>query len=195
MPTDDPSSDQTRITDGDSSRPDGADPWPGLQPVPSPAGADRSYRSVGFTISTIGYAVARRFRDRLAPLGLRPRDFALLHSVATTEGVTQQVIAERMRVAPSRMVAFVDSLEERGLLERRPNPDDRRARALFLTPEGRDLLARAFAVPTEQEELLTSDLSDHERDQLLNLLGRVGAQVGVPPGIAASMGHTGLADE
>jgi DNA-binding MarR family transcriptional regulator len=119
----------------------------------------------------------------------------LLHSVATTEGVTQQAIAERMRVPASRMVAFVDSLEQRGLLERRPNPDDRRARALFLTHEGRELLRRAFAVPIEQEQLLTRDLSDHERSQLLNLLSRVGMQVGVAPGIDPSMGHTGLADE
>jgi DNA-binding MarR family transcriptional regulator len=195
MATNDPTADETPMAGGGPSRPDGGDVWHGLQPVPTPDTADRPYRSVGFTVSTIGYAIARRFRDRLAPLGLRPRDFALLHSVATTEGVTQQVIAERMRVAPSRMVAFVDSLEERGLLERRPNPDDRRARALFLTQEGRELLRRAFAVPTEQEELLTSELSDNEREQLLDLLGRVGSQVGVPPGIGSSMGHAGLADE
>src|SRR5205823_14821673 len=81
-------------------------------------------QSVGFTISTIGYALAQAFRELLEPLGLEPKVFALLASVASTEGVTQQAIAERMRVAPSRMVAFVDSLEERGLLERRQNPDD-----------------------------------------------------------------------
>src|SRR5437763_16659719 len=91
-------------------------------------------RSVGFTISTTGYAIARRFRELLAPLGLEPRDFALLRTVAMSEGVSQQAIGDQMNVAPSRMVAFVDSLEERGLLERRQNPDDRRARALFLTP-------------------------------------------------------------
>lgn len=199
MPRSDKSPDTAPIPD--SSLAAGADPpaWPGgVRPVTAdmaPADAERAYRSVGFTISSIGYAIARHFHERLAPLGLHPRDYGLLHSVATTEGVTQQAIAERMRVPASRMVAFVDSLEQRGLLERRPNPDDRRARALFLTHEGRELLRRAFAVPTEQEHLLTSELSDHERKQLLNLLGRVGMQVGVAPGIDPSMGHTGLGDE
>ena len=100
-----------------------------------------------------------------------------------------------MRVAPSRMVAFVDSLEERGLVERRRNPSDRRARALYLTAAGRELLARAFAVATAHEQQLTSDLSGEEREQLLELLARVGAHVGIPPGVNASMGHSALGDE
>lgn len=187
----------TRTTPGS---PAGVDtgPWPdGLALVegmaaPSP---DRPFRSVGFTISTTGYAIARRFREALAPLGLEPREFALLRSLAGLEGVTQQAIAEQMGVAPSRMVAFVDSLEERGLLERRQNPDDRRARALYLTTPGRELLGRAFAVAADQEQALTGDLSSEERQQLLELLSRVGEQVGIPPGVHAAMGHSALADE
>jgi DNA-binding MarR family transcriptional regulator len=156
---------------------------------------ERPFRSVGFTISTTGYAIARRFRELLEPIGLEPREFALLRSVAASEGVTQQAIAERMGVAASRMVAFVDSLEGRGLLERRQNPDDRRARALFLTAEGRQLLGRAFTVAVEHEQRLTADLSVDERAQLLELLGRVGVHVGIPPGVHAAMGHSALVDE
>jgi DNA-binding MarR family transcriptional regulator len=152
-------------------------------------------QTVGFTISTTGYALASAFRELLAPLGLEPKAYALLASVASSEGVTQTAIAERMRVAPSRMVAFVDSLEERGLLERRQNPADRRARALYLTPAGHDLLARALALSNQEEQRLTSDLSDEERRQLLDLLGRVGAHVGIPPGVQRTMGHSSLADE
>jgi DNA-binding MarR family transcriptional regulator len=164
-------------------------------PDPSTPRPERPYRSVGFTVSTTGYAIARRFRELLAPLGLEPRDFALLRSVASTEGVTQQSVAERMGVTPSRMVAFIDALEMRGLLERRQNPEDRRARALFLTDDGRELLGRAFAVAVEHEQRLTSGLEEGERDHLLELLGRVGAQVGIPPGVHAGMGHSAMADE
>ena len=156
---------------------------------------ERPFRSVGFTISTTGYALARRFRELLEPVGLEPREFALLRTVAAAEGVTQQAIAERMGVAPSRMVAFVDSLEGRGLLERRQNLNDRRARALFLTAAGRELLGRAFAVAVAHEQRLTADLSADERGQLLELLARVGAHVGIPPGVHAGMGHSALVDE
>ena len=181
-------------------RVEGGGPWPaGMVPAPmdgtGPPGAERPFRSVGFTISTTGYAIARRFREFLASLGLEPREFALLRTVATAEGVTQQEIGERMGVAPSRMVAFVDALEERGLVQRRANPEDRRARALFLTPDGRELLGRAFAVAVEYERKLCSDLSAEEREALLDLLARVGAQLGIPPGVHVGMGHSALADE
>jgi DNA-binding MarR family transcriptional regulator len=146
-------------------------------------------------ISTTGHVISRQFRELLAPLGLETRDFALLRSVATSEGVTQQAIGERMGVAPSRMVAFVDSLEQRGLLERRQNPDDRRARALFLTPAGRELLERAFAVAAQHEQRMSSELSAAERKQLLELLGRVGDQLGIPRSAHAAMAHSALPDE
>jgi DNA-binding MarR family transcriptional regulator len=191
---------KTRQVPQDSSVGERAGPWPGnLGPAPidgiAVPGVERPFRSVGFTISTTGYAIARHFRELLAPLGVEPREFALLRTVATDEGVTQHVIAERMGVGPSRMVAFVDSLEQRRLLERRENPDDRRARALFLTPEGREVLGRAFAVAVEHEQRLCGELSDKEREQLLDLLARVGVQLGIPPGVHAGMGHSALADE
>jgi len=170
------------------------------QPTRHHAGVERAvpeqpFRSVGFTISTTGYAIAKRFRQALAPLGLEPREFALLRAVASSEGVSQQAIAEQMGVAPSRMVAFVDGLEARGLLERRQNPDDRRARALFLTPAGRALLERAFTRAVEHERTLCGELTPEERERLLELLARVGARVGIPPGVHAGMGHSALADE
>ena len=171
--------------------PDGAPPTEGA----APADGGPPFLSVGFTISTTGYALSRAFRELMAPLGLEPREFALLRNVATSEGVTQQAIGERLGIAPSRMVAFVDALEERGLLERRQNPDDRRARALFLTPAGRALLEQAFALAVKHERRLTSDLTSEEREQLLELLGRVGAKVGVPPGVHVGMGHSAMADE
>ncbi len=178
-----------------------AEPVPRLWPANFTAdggGSPRAagpFRSVGFTISTTGYAIGRRFRELLAPLGLEPRDFALLQTVARTEGVSQHAIGERMNVAPSRMVAFVDSLEERGFLERRQNPDDRRARALFLTRRGRRVLERAISVAAEYEQGLTNELSSEQREQLLDLLASVGAQVGIPPDVHAGMGHSAMADE
>jgi DNA-binding MarR family transcriptional regulator len=181
--------------------PDADHPWPGdLTPAPldgiapSPESA-APFQSVGFTLSTTGYALSRRFRELLAPLELEPREFALLRAVGASEGQSQQAIGERLQIPPSRMVAFVDALEARGLLERRQNPDDRRTRALYLTDAGRDLLGRAFAVAVAHERDLSADLSDEEREQLLALLQRVSARLGLPPGVHAAHAHSALADE
>jgi len=151
------------------------------------------FSGVAFTLSSIGYAVAKRFRRILEPLALEPREFALLRAVGALEGQSQQAIGERLLIPPSRMVAFVDALEARSLLERRHNPHDRRTRELHLTEAGQDLLARAFSLVAGFEFELISDLSDAEQDQLLELLQRVGAQLGVPGGLPAA--HPALAEE
>jgi len=160
-----------------------------------PLVASAPFKSVGFTVSSIGYAVGRRFHQILAPLELEPREFALLRAVGAAEGQSQQAIAERLQIPPSRMVAFVDALEARGLLERRHNPLDRRARALHLTDDGRELLGRAFVLAAEFERDLCAQLGDGEREQLLELLQRVGGQLGLPPGAHAAHAHAALADQ
>jgi DNA-binding MarR family transcriptional regulator len=151
------------------------------------------FSGVAFTLSSLGYAVAKRFRRILEPLDLEPREFALLRAVGALEGQSQQAIGERLLIPASRMVAFVDALEERSLLERRHNPEDRRTRELHLTDAGRELLARAFALVAAFEFDLISELSAAERDQLLDLLQRVGTQLGVPGGLPAA--HPALGEE
>ncbi len=153
------------------------------------------FRTVGFTLSSLGYAVSRRFRATLAPLDLEPREFALLRAVAAAEGQSQQALGERLLIPASRMVAFVDALQERGLLERRINPQDRRERALHLTAAGRKLLGRAVKAAIGLERDLCAELEDSDREQLLQLLQRVGACLGQPPGTHGAHAHSALADE
>jgi DNA-binding MarR family transcriptional regulator len=183
---------------------DTSEPTPASEPVgvfPLPDGADPStsvvagvpFQAVGFMVSSVGYAIGRRFHQILAPLALEPREFALLRAVGAAEGQSQQAIGERLQIPPSRMVAFVDALEARGLLQRRANPADRRARALHLTAAGRKLLGRAFVLASELESDLCAQLSDAEREQLLELLRRVGSQLGLPAGSHAA--HAALVQE
>ena len=164
-----------------------APPAEGDEPsLSAPPGPAAPYKSVGFTLSTLGFAVASGFHAKLAPLGIEPRDFALLRAVGAAEGQSQQAIGERLRIPASRMVAFIDSLEERGLLERRPHPTDRRARALHLTEEGRALLTEAYAAAVTFESDLCARLSAAERERLVELLGTVLATLGLPPGVHAA---------
>jgi DNA-binding MarR family transcriptional regulator len=163
-----------------------------VEPIFSLA-ATTPFQAVGFMLSSIGYAVGRRFHQVLEPLELEPREFALLRAVGAAEGQSQQAVGERLQIPPSRMVAFVDALERRGLLERRHNPQDRRTRALHLTDDGRELLGRAFVIAAALEHRLCEDLSVSEREQLLTLLRRVGQQLGVPAGAHAA--HAAMVDE
>jgi DNA-binding MarR family transcriptional regulator len=156
----------------------------------SRAEPDRRPRSVGFLISQLGFLSSKGFMVALEPLGIHPREFLLLRLVAAAEGHSQQALAERMGVPPSRMVALVDRLEENGLLERRPHPDDRRIRALHMTAEGRDVLARAGKIAVRFESELCSSLEEDERDQLIDLLQKLQVDQSDRRGV-----HHGLVDD
>lgn len=144
------------------------------------------FRSVGFMLSTVGYATARGFRAALAPLELEPREWAVLRSVAFAEGQSQQALGERLQIPPSRMVSVIDALEGRGFVERRMNPSDRRARALHLTPAGRRKIDEAFAAARDYELRLSSRLSAQQREELIDMLQVVADELGIPPGVHAA---------
>ena len=80
------------------------------------------------------------------------------------------------------MVAIIDSLEERGLLERRMRDTDRRSRAVHLTDAGNALLKKAFEIAAGHEAFLCEGLSPADREQLIGLLDRIADHLGLMPG-------------
>jgi DNA-binding MarR family transcriptional regulator len=150
-------------------------------------GEEPPFEAVGFLLSSLGYAVSRQFHAVLKPLGLEPRHFAVLRTVRVLEGATQQAVASFLQIPPSRMVAILDNLEERGLVERRQRPDDRRSRAMFLTVAGEDLLRRAQDVAAEFERTVCGDMAPDERAALVRTLQGIGARLGVPAHAHAAM--------
>lgn len=152
-----------------------------------PPVADIPPRSVGFLISQLGFFCSKGFMDALAPAGIDPREFLLMRFVAASEGQSQQALAERLAVPASRMVALVDHLEEAGLVERRPDPTDRRVRGLHLTRTGRGVLERAGKIAIEHETRICAGINREEREQLIDLLQKLQAGQtklrGVHPGL------------
>jgi DNA-binding MarR family transcriptional regulator len=144
---------------------------------------------VAFLLSQLGYHSSRLWQARLAPLGLEPRHVMLLRHVAVEEGRSQQALGEALQIPPSRMVALVDALEQRGLLRRRPDPHDRRVRTLHLTADGRRVLGRVMEISLEHERELCKGLRLAERERLITLLGRVAAEQGLVEGV-----HPGAAN-
>ena len=142
-----------------------------------PALVDR----VGFLLSMAKGGGEAICMGALAPLGLHVKQFGLLTVLATEGPLSQQRLGEWTRHDRSTMVTLIDSLEEKGWVLRKRNPDDRRAYLLQLTPQGRRIQARAEKVMVSAEDQWLKSLSAHERDQLLTLLGKVAVDVGRPP--------------
>lgn len=153
-----------------------------------PIAGDRAPSTLAFLLSQVGIYAARQFAERLAELDLHPPLFRVLNLVDAAEGQSQQAIGEAVQVPASRMVALVDELEQRGLVERRPNPADRRVRALYLTAKGRETLARGREIAREHEKELTRGMTVVDRKRLTELLRKIVDEQtigrGVHPGLS-----------
>jgi DNA-binding MarR family transcriptional regulator len=112
-----------------------------------------------------------------------------LRHVAAEEGRTQASLSASLAVPPSRIVGIVDELEHRGLLERRANPSDRRAHALWLTTRGRKLLDEVIAVSRTHEADICAGLSESDRRQLIEFLAVIVSEQGLARG-----GHPGMSE-
>ncbi|MCW3818515.1 MarR family transcriptional regulator [Micromonospora sp. DR5-3] len=134
-----------------------------------------------FLLAQLGAHAAERFAQRVKELGLTPPDVGLLRMIASQPGRSQRSIATDLGVVPSRVVALVDNLERKELVERRPSATDRRHHALHLTTAGEQVLMRMRSIATAHEDDLCAALSTDERSQLASLLQRIADQQGLVP--------------
>ena len=102
-----------------------------------------------------------------------PKHLACLKVIAEEGPLSQQALGAAIGLDRTTIVAVVDFLESRDLVERRRNPSDRRAYALEVTPKGHEWLDRAWPVLLEREREYLAPLSATERRQLIELLQRL----------------------
>jgi len=148
-----------------------------------PEQAARKRTNVAFLVAQLGAYAAERFGERAAALDFTRPQAGLLRLISREPGLSQQAVARRLGTPPSRLVALVDGLEERGLIERRRNPGDRRNYELHPTHAGVQDKAALVRVSLEHEQAITAPLTQAERAQLSKLLGKLAAAHGLVPGI------------
>jgi DNA-binding MarR family transcriptional regulator len=142
---------------------------------------------LAFLLSQVGAHAAAKFAGRLEPLGLKPAHAGILRVIRQADGLSQQALGERLGLFPSRLVAVLDELEGRGLVERRDSPTDRRSYALYLTEAGRAALEQIGCIAREHQAALCAALDEPEQALLTGFLTRIAAEQGLAPGV-----HPGL---
>ena len=153
----------------------------------APAKAERTplppalMERVGFLLAMTKGGAEEIFTTAMEPIGLHPRQLGLMLVLATEGPLSQGELAQWMRTDRTTMVALVDGLEERGYVRRERKPEDRRAYSLQLTSEGRRALTRGRGLLRRAENRLLRTLDAEERKQLIELLGRIAADIGRPP--------------
>jgi DNA-binding MarR family transcriptional regulator len=109
----------------------------------------------------------------LGPLDLKIRSYAVLSLACSGEAPSQRELAEFLLLDPSQIVALVDGLEQRGLVKRETDPQDRRSKVIKGTPKGLRMLAKAAEATQLAEDQAMANLTPAERSQFRDLLRRV----------------------
>jgi DNA-binding MarR family transcriptional regulator len=133
------------------------------------AGLDRL---IGFHLRMAQVAVWREFCAILEPLDLTQKQLAVLTLVRDNPGASQIDMAQVIATDRATMMALVDRLQERGLVERRPSKQDRRRQEIHLTDGGVEMVHRAQKLVDTHEQRVLSKFTAGEQALLLEMLGR-----------------------
>ena len=128
---------------------------------------------VGYNCRQAYLSIMPHFIKRMARYELRPVDYSVITLINANPNLTQKRLSQAINVSPPNLATLLDRLEERGLVMRQRNPNDKRSQTLVLTEEGRSLCKKADKTVFELENEATSMLSDAERAELLRLLQKI----------------------
>lgn len=130
-------------------------------------------RSTGYLIRRTFRGVNRALETRLRPHGLSASMWFILRVLWERDGLTQREIGEELILGQPAVVSVLDTLERRGLIERRRNSADRRKINIHLTKQGLELRQSLSPVANEVNALAVSGLSRSEIVSLWALLDRI----------------------
>lgn len=130
-------------------------------------------KSNGFLIATLGAESRRRFIQATSQWDIswhHQNTLTALLGLSKHGFVSQRDVADFIGIDPRNAVAIIDNLEERALIERTPDPEDRRRHNLQLTPDGAALARKIQAASQELEAAMFNCLMTEEQETLHKLL-------------------------
>jgi len=163
--TDNPGNEKPCCEAGASENRTALDAWTSLPCITS---------LLDFKLRRAQLLVYQDFARTLEKLKLRPAEFSALAMIAKHPGQKQTTIAEGLGIKRANFVFFMDSIEKRGLAERRKDTSDRRSHSLHLTAEGARFVEQMTHLWHEHENRMVACLGGpEERDRLIELLNRL----------------------
>jgi MarR family transcriptional regulator for hemolysin len=124
-------------------------------------------REIAFNINDVARLLRTYADHKAASFGLTRAKWAVLARLDRFEGLKQNELADMLDLQPISLSRLLDGLSENGLIERRSDPNDRRAKRLFLTPAARPLLDRLSELG---EDLMTTALAGLDQSETSALL-------------------------
>ena len=131
------------------------------------------HQSPGHVVNYLARLFAKALYRRIGPYGVTRGQFPVLLVLWEQDGWTQTQLAERLAVEQPTMANTLKRMERDGLIERVPDPEDRRQARVHLTPRGRELEEVLTVSARETNAVALEGLSAEERAQLMSLARRM----------------------
>ena len=129
--------------------------------------------SLGYQVNHLARLLEHRLRDRIAPLGVLPGQFAQMLTLYEADGLTQAELCDRVQVEQPTMANTLARMERDGLITREPDPGDRRRALVWLTPRARDIEDELVAAARATNAEATRGLPERDVVTFLTTLAMV----------------------
>ncbi len=124
-------------------------------------------REIAFNIMDVGRMLRTYADQRARQFGISRAQWGVLVRLDRSEGLKQSELAEILDLQPISLTRLLDRLAENGLIERRADPNDRRANRLYLTPAARPVLAQLGKLGADVMETVLDGLDGKANERLL----------------------------
>lgn len=115
---------------------------------------------ISFLVGKAAQKISRRARDKLAQYGVSPTQYAVLNVLWERDGQSGAELTDRLAIDSATITGVIDRLQAAGLLDRRPDPVDRRVQRLFLTSNGKALQAPLDAAIALLNQEVVGEMGD-----------------------------------
>ncbi|MCB1705341.1 MAG: MarR family transcriptional regulator [Halioglobus sp.] len=131
----------------------------------------------GFLIHDVARLLRRQFNQRVQGLGMTQEQCRVILHLSRHEGIQQVALAELLEIKPITLARLLDKLEESGLIERRRNPDDRRAFRLYLTASAHTVVREILQLVVTIRADANQGIPASDLEKLNSVLSRLKANL------------------
>lgn len=130
-------------------------------------------RSLGFLLGDVSRLLRMRFDQRARDLDLTRAQWRVLAQLRRRQGINQTALADILDIENITLTRHIDRLELKGLVERQPDPNDRRARTLHLKTKANFVLGEMRSLSEQTREEALAGISPEEAEQLIDTLLKI----------------------
>jgi DNA-binding MarR family transcriptional regulator len=135
--------------------------------------SSRIEEHIGYHLKRSYVHMIEQFHLEMKEFRLRPAEFSILSMLSENESVTAKKLSQSLNIAPPNLVSLIDHLEDRKLINKTVNEQDRRSQILKLTNSGETLLSNAQVAAMRAQNIAMKNLDSSDKEQLIEILRKL----------------------